>query len=145
MYLGDGLERSCEMQRCPECYSYDEDASRVLRPPARSAEDGQGNGGEKNAGEIEEPVMRGQVAGGQVEDVDERVEDIESGRGEHHAAMAAGAGSGEAESESESEKGSAYVAHEVDVERAGIGDAGREAVIPRARREEHPQTVRGVK
>ena len=89
--------------------------------------------------------MHGQMSGGQVEDVDKGMEEIEGGRGEHHAAMALGAGSGEAESESESEKGSAYVAHEVDVERAGIGDAGREAVIPRARREEHPQTVRGVK
>ena len=88
--------------------------------------------------------MRGQVAGGQVEDVDERVEDIESGRGEHHAAMAVGARSGEAESESESKKGSANVADEVHVERAGIRDSGREAVVPGARREEHPQAVGGV-
>ena len=89
-------------------------------------------------------MVRRQAARGQVEDVDEGMERIEVGCGEHHAAMALGAGSGEAESESESEEGRANVAHEVHVERAGVGDAGRQAEVPGARSKEHPQTVCGV-
>jgi len=77
----------------------------------------------------------------QVEYVDEPMEDVEASGRQHHASMLRSPRSGEAKSDSESKKGSAEVAHEVDVERASIGYSGREAVIPRARRQEHPQTV----
>ena len=88
--------------------------------------------------------MSAQTARGQVEKVDECMQGVEAGRCQDYASMPRGPRSGEAKSDSESKKGSANVAHEVNVERAGIGNSGREAVIPCARRQEHPQTVRGV-
>jgi hypothetical protein len=53
----------------------------LLRPPARGGEHDEDNGGKKNTGEIEEPVMSGQLSRDQVEYVDGGMEDVEGGRG----------------------------------------------------------------
>ena len=85
--------------------------------------------------------MSVQASRGQVEYVDERMERVEASRRQHHASMFRGPRSGKAKSDSEGEKGRADVAHEVSVEGPRIGYSGREAVIPRTRRQEHPQAV----
>lgn len=74
--------------------------------------------------------MSAQAARRQVEDMDERVEEVEGGRCQHNATMSRSLRSGEAKSESESKKGSANIAYEMDVERTGIWDSGRKFVIP---------------